>query len=81
MRRTQFPGEFVECVVSNEGAVRNVKDAVVRVEIFDGGASADRITLSEDLLEVSIEKFSNSLSRSHVPVALLRGVGLPDAFR
>jgi hypothetical protein len=27
-----------------------------------------------------MEKFSNSLSRSHVPVVFLRGVGLPDAF-
>jgi hypothetical protein len=66
--------------VSNEDAWRNVEHALVRVELFDGGAPTGRITLSEDLLKVSMEKFSNSLSRSHVPVVFLRGVGLPDAL-
>ena len=27
-----------------------------------------------------MEKFGNSLRRSHLPVVLLRGVSLPDAF-
>ena len=80
MLRAKFPGEFVQCVVSNEDAWRNVEHALVCVELFDGGAPTGRITLSEDLLKVSMEKFSNSLSLSHVPVVLLRGVGLPDAF-
>jgi hypothetical protein len=38
------------------------------------------IALPEDLLKVSIEKFSNSLSRSHIRVVLRRGVSLSDAL-
>jgi len=38
------------------------------------------IALPEDLLKVSIDKFSNSLSRSHIRVVLRRGVSLSDAF-
>jgi len=37
------------------------------------------IALPEDLLKVSIDKFSNSLSRSHIRVILRRGVSLSDA--
>jgi hypothetical protein len=62
MGRAKFPCEFVQCVVSNEDAWRNVEHAVVCVELFDGGAPAGRVTLAEDLLKVSIEKFNNSLS-------------------
>ncbi|MGA8253778.1 MAG: hypothetical protein WB989_24975, partial [Mycobacterium sp.] len=47
---------------------------------FDGGAPADRIPRPEYLLKVSIEKFNNSLIRSHIRVVLLRGIGLSDAF-
>jgi len=50
----------------DEDTRRNVEHAVVRVELFDGGAPPARITLAEDLLKVSIEKFGDSLSRSHV---------------
>ncbi len=75
------PRRIVQRVVSDEGAVRNVEHAVVRVELFDGGAPAGRITFSEDLLKVSIEKFSNSLVPTHVPAVFLRGAGVPDAFR
>ena len=77
---SEVPGEFVQRIVANQDVVRYVKDTVVGVELFDGGAPTGRITLSEDLLKVSMEKFSNSLSRSHVPVVFLRGVGLPDAL-
>jgi hypothetical protein len=38
--RTQFPREFVQCVVSNEDAVRDVERTVVCVELFDGGVPA-----------------------------------------
>src|SRR6185295_2525457 len=78
--RTQFPREFVQCVVSNEDAVRDVERAVVCVELFDGGVPTGWIALPEDLLKVSIDKFSNSLSRSHIRVILRRGVSLSDAF-
>ena len=61
MRRTQFPGEFVQCGVSNEDAVRNVEYAVVCVELFDGGAPTGRIPLSEDLLKVSMLRAQNFL--------------------
>jgi hypothetical protein len=65
MGRAKFPCEFVQCVVSNEDARRNVEHAVVCVELFDGGAPAGRVTLAEDLLKVSIQKLNNSLS--HFP--------------
>jgi hypothetical protein len=66
--------------VSNEDAVRDVERAVVCVELFDGGVPTGWIALPEDLLKVSIDKFSNSLSRSHIRVILRRGVSLSDAF-
>jgi len=75
------PREFVQCVVSNEDAVRDVERAVVCVKLFDGGVPAGWIALPEDLLKVSMEKFSNSLSGSHIRVVLRRGVSLSDALR
>ena len=77
--RPYFPGEFVHCIVPDEDAIWNVEHAVVCVELFDGGAPADRITLSEYLLKVSMEKFNNSFSRRHIHAVLLRGVNLSDA--
>ena len=63
MSPAQFPGEFVQFVVSNDGGARNVDHAVVRVELFDSGAPTDAITLPEYLLKVSIEKFNNWLGQ------------------
>jgi hypothetical protein len=60
--RTEFPGEFVQRVVADEGAVGHIHRAVVGVELLDGGAAPGRIALAKDLLEVSMEELNNPLS-------------------
>ena len=52
---SEVPGEFVQRVVANQDVVRYVKRTVVGVELFDGGPSASRIALAEDLLKVSLQ--------------------------
>src|SRR6201993_204918 len=67
MGRAEVPGERVHCVVSNEDARFDVEHAIVCVQLFNGGAPAGRITLPENLLKVSIEKFNNSLRHRESP--------------
>src|SRR6201993_1765475 len=65
MRSTQFPSEFVQCSVPNEGAIWNIEHAVVRVEVFDGRAPPACITLAENFLKVPSKEFTDSLIGRH----------------
>jgi hypothetical protein len=77
MGRAQFPSELVQRVMPNEDAVRHLQHAIVCVELFNGGTPASRISLSEDLLKVSIEKFDSWFSHFCPPPTAIRSTCPP----
>jgi hypothetical protein len=53
MTGAQFAGDLVERLVPNMAASGQENDAILGVEILDGGARARRIAFAEDLLQIA----------------------------
>ena len=53
MAGAQFAGDLVERLAPNVAASGQENDAILGVEILDGGARARRIAFAEDLLQIA----------------------------
>lgn len=60
--RAKVTGELVHSVASDEHRWRNIEYAIVSVELVNGCTAAGGISLAEDLLQVPMEKFNDSLA-------------------
>ena len=60
--RAEVTGELIQSLVSDEDAWRNIKYAIVSVELVYGCTATSGITLAEDLLQVPMKKLNDSLA-------------------
>jgi len=65
--RAEIAGKSVERFGSDEYARRRVQHAVFGVEVLDRCSAADHITLTEDLLKVTVEQFVNTVGHKISP--------------
>ena len=67
MGRPEIASKFVESFGADEYAGRHIQHAVFGVEFLDRCSAADRITLTEDLLKVTMEQFVNTVGHKISP--------------
>jgi hypothetical protein len=65
--RPEIASKSVERFGADEYARRRVQHAVFGVEVLDRCSAADRITLTEDLLKVTMEQFVNTVGHKISP--------------
>src|SRR6185312_15765056 len=63
----EVSGELFQSAVSNKDTGRDVQHAVFSMEVFNGGATAGRVTFAKDFLKVAVQKLNNSIIHSSIP--------------
>ena len=66
----EVSGELFQSAVSNKDTGRDVQHAVFSMEVFNGGATAGRVTFAKDFLKVAVQTQFYSLSASIAQTSL-----------
>jgi hypothetical protein len=59
MSRAQVTRELIQCIASDVNAGRHVEDTVIGVEVLDRRTTASGVAFAENLLQISIQQFTN----------------------
>jgi hypothetical protein len=79
--RTEISGKFVEGFSPNKGAGRHIEHTVVGIELVDRRAATHRVAFAEDLLNVAVKQFVDTVIHDMSPWLLTERVVVPRAFR